>query len=89
LLCRTADEDGTPEGGKGLLVLGVTVGSIAYNAGIRFQDVILKINGQEVRDPSSLHGLGPDAQPGRGVPVEISRHGRVQTLSLLLADQRR
>jgi len=60
---------------RGMVVTGVTAGSAAAKAGIRPEDVILKINGSEVRDLSVLPKVAADTPVGHTVPVEIFRHG--------------
>jgi len=59
----------------GMVVIGVVVGSAAEKAGIHQDDVILKINGAEARDLSSLSKIAADAPSGQTVPVDILRRG--------------
>ncbi|MBS0644158.1 MAG: PDZ domain-containing protein [Proteobacteria bacterium] len=64
---------------RGLLILGVTAGGAAANAGIRFHDVLLKVNGSELRDLSKLQA-GPRA--GGTVPVEVFRDGAIKIVQV-------
>jgi S1-C subfamily serine protease len=60
-----------------MVVIGVTAGSAADKAGIRQQDVILKIDGAEVRDLSVLRNVAD-----RTVPVELFKHGNRRVVQL-------
>ena len=69
---------------EGMVVLGVVAGSAADAAGLRQNDVILKIDGTAVRDLSSLRRLMADAGADSTVPVEILRDGRRHVVPLRL-----
>jgi S1-C subfamily serine protease len=81
LLCQTVTADTAGKFGldapQGMVVIGVTTGSAAATAGIRQEDVILKINGTEVRDLSALRKVA-----GPSVPVELLRHGSRKVVQL-------
>jgi serine/threonine protein kinase len=86
LLCQSVTTDSAGElgldGARGMVVLGVTNGSAAAIAGIRQQDVILKINGTEINDLSSLPRIASNTPAGTPVRVEIFRHGNRQMVQL-------
>jgi predicted Ser/Thr protein kinase len=67
---------------RGLWCTGVTAGSAAANAGIQSNDVLLKINGSEMRDLSRLGTIVASSAPGHTVPVEIFRNGSTRTVQL-------
>jgi len=67
---------------QGMLVTGVAVGSAAAQAGIRQDDVILKIRGSDARELSVLSTVAAETPVGQAVPVEILRHGAHQVVQL-------
>ncbi len=85
LVCQTVTPDVARELGlgapRGLLVTGVTAGSPAAKAGIRSNDVLLKVNGVEVHDISKLEKMAAES-PGHSVPVELFQHGAQRTVQL-------
>jgi len=74
---------------QGMVVTGVTVGSAAARAGIQQDDIILKINGTEVRDLSTLPRVAAETPAGRTVPVEIFRHRNLKFVQLQVDGLRR
>jgi serine/threonine protein kinase len=93
LVCQTVTSDTAHELGldapRGLWCTGVTTGSAAANAGILSNDVLLKINGSEMRDLSRLKKIAAEISPGQTVPVEIFRKGNVRTVQLPVDQLRR
>jgi serine protease Do len=93
LLCQSVTPDTAREVGldtpRGMIVVGVTAGSAAAMAGIHSSDVLLKINGTEMRDLSGLRAIAAETAPGQPVPVEIYRRGTVQTVRLQVDQLRR
>jgi hypothetical protein len=88
LVCQSITPDTAGQFGldsaRGMVVTGVATGSAAATAGIRRQDVILKINGTEVRDLSVLPKIAGETPAGGTVPVEIRRGGSQQVVQLLV-----
>ena len=70
----------------GALVADVTDDSPAQQADIRRGDVILGYNGREVTTSSDLPILVAETQVGETVPVELSRRGRRETLSVTVGE---
>lgn len=69
--------------GNGVLVRSVEKGSRAEKAGFRAGDVVVKVNGQAVRDTSDFaHGVR--SRNGDSVSVVIMRDKKEQTLTLSL-----
>ncbi|MBD2102075.1 HhoA/HhoB/HtrA family serine endopeptidase [Leptolyngbya sp. FACHB-261] len=76
-----------PEIGKvtrdqGVLVVRVEPGSPAQKAGVTVGDVILKVDGKEVRDGSAVQALVGRHKVGERVRFEIERDNRRQTLDV-------
>lgn len=70
----------------GALVADVVDDSPARRAGIRRGDVILGYNGREVTTSSELPSLVAETRVGETVPVELSRRGRRETLSVTIGE---
>ncbi|HUX27460.1 MAG TPA: PDZ domain-containing protein, partial [Terracidiphilus sp.] len=60
----------------------------AGQIGLRVNDVVLQLNGQNVQGAEQLRRLLKDIPPGRTVSIEISRDGNIQTLAVELADRK-
>jgi membrane-associated protease RseP (regulator of RpoE activity) len=86
LFCQTVTSDTAHDLGletpRGLWCTGVAAGSAAAIAGIRTNDILLTINGSEMRDLSGLGAIASASAPGRLIPVEILRHGNKKTVQL-------
>jgi S1-C subfamily serine protease len=61
----------TPE--QALLVVGVTPGSPAANAGLMVGDVLIEFDGHPVRSPEDLLDLLVEERIGRTVPLSLRR----------------
>lgn len=70
----------------GALVNEVMSGSPAAAAGIRQGDIILGLDGKEVKDVAQLQRLVADTPVGKRVAVMIFREGRQMTLNLVLGN---
>jgi serine protease Do len=64
----------------GAMIAGVTDGGPADTARIRNGDVILRFDGQDVKDMRSLPRIVADTEIGKQVPVVIWRDGKEVTL---------
>ena len=65
----------------GALVMDVTAGSGAENAGIRPGDVIIGVDGNDIETSADLGDAVVDAGAGEEVEIEIDRGGRPVTVS--------
>lgn len=74
---------GLPEA-QGALINKVSPGSAAERAGLKVGDVILKVNGREVRDHRHLTFLIAFQQPGKTIPVQVMRQKRILKRKLTL-----
>lgn len=60
----------------------------AGQAGLKVNDVIIQLNGQNVDTAEQLRRMLKELPPGRKVTLQFSRDGNLQTLSLELADRK-
>ena len=87
-------QDVTPEiaatfglrGNSGALVTRVAEKSAAERAGIQLEDVIVSINGKELRDSGSLRNFIGLLPPGANVTVGLMREGGEQTVTAVLGE---
>lgn len=70
----------------GLYVMSVTAGGAADKAGIQRGDIILALDGQEVRTSSELNAIRDKHKAGDTVDMEIDRNGKRMTISITLAE---
>jgi serine protease Do len=71
----------------GAMVAGVNDDGPADKAKIRNGDIILKFNGQDVKDMSALPRIVADSEVGKQVPVVIWRDGKEMTVQATLAEK--
>ncbi len=81
-----AESFGLGNGARGALVARAQEGGPAAAGGIRAGDVILRFNGQEVREMRNLPRIVADTAVGREVPVVLWRDGREQTVNITVAE---
>jgi len=72
---------------SGAMVAGVTDGGPAEQAKIRSGDIILKFDGQDVKEMHNLPRFVGDAVVGKDVPVVIWRDGKEITVQTVLAER--
>jgi serine protease Do len=73
-------------GGRGALVARAQEDGPAAKSGIRNGDVILRFNGQEVREMRTLPRIVAETAVGREVPVVVWRDGREQTVTVTVGE---
>ncbi len=81
-----AESLGLSGGGRGALVARAQEGGPAAEGGIRNGDVILRFNGQEVKEMRNLPRIVAETPVGRDVPVQVWRDGREQTISVKVGE---
>jgi len=82
-----AESLGLKESQGGAMVAGVNDGGPADKAKIRNGDIILKFNGQDVKEMKTLPRIVADSVVGQSVPVVLWRDGKEVTLQATLADK--
>ena len=73
---------------RGAVITLIDHDAPAGQAGIRVNDVVIQLNGQNVEGAEQLKRMLREIPPGRKVSIEISRDGNVQTLAVELVDHR-
>ncbi len=70
--------------GRGVLIADVTESTPAHDAGLRDEDIIVRIDGRLVTTPHELISTVGNMMPGTKVKLEIFREGRTETLDAVL-----
>ena len=73
---------------RGALITLIDHDAPAGQIGLKVNDVVLQLNGQNVEGAEQLRRMLREIPAGRKVSIEISRDGNVQTLAAELADRR-
>ncbi len=71
----------------GAVVAGLVEGGPAADAGLKVGDVVLRIDGQEVKDASDLRWIVAGRNPGDKVKLEVLRDGKRENLTMTLGEQ--
>jgi S1-C subfamily serine protease len=71
----------------GALVVGIVKQSPAAKAGFRSRDVIIKWNGQAIRDPTDLRRAIARTKPGSRATARIVRDGREMELRVVVGER--
>jgi predicted metalloprotease with PDZ domain len=72
----------------GALITLIDHDAPAGQVGLKVNDVVLSVDGQNVADADALRRMLRDIPPGRKISLEISRDGNVQTLGVQLVDRK-
>ncbi len=72
---------------SGAMVAGVTDGGPADKAKLKSGDIILKFDGQDVKEMHNLPRIVADAAVGKEVPVVVWRDGKELTVQTTLAER--
>ncbi len=73
---------------KGVVLLNVTVGGAAEQAGLEAGDILVRFDGQEVSDFNSLKSLISGKRPGEAVSVRLRRGSEEITREVVLGKWR-
>ncbi len=73
---------------RGAVITLIDHDAPAGQIGLRVNDVIVQLNGQDVEGAEQLRRMLREVPPGRKVSLEFSRDGNVQTTSVELVDHR-
>jgi serine protease Do len=71
---------------KGALIDSVEAGTPAAKAGLKQYDVVVAVDGQDVKDQNDLRFKIADIQPGTKVELRIIRDGKIMTLTATVAN---
>jgi S1-C subfamily serine protease len=72
---------------SGRMVMSITKGGPAEQAGLRVGDVLLALNGTSASGPNTLRALLASERAGKTVDVRLLRDGSVMTTALTLTVQ--
>jgi membrane-associated protease RseP (regulator of RpoE activity) len=72
---------------RGAIITLIDHDAPAGQIGLKLNDVVLQLNGQNVEGAEQLRGLLKGIPPGRKVSIEISRDGNIHTMAVELADR--
>jgi membrane-associated protease RseP (regulator of RpoE activity) len=73
---------------RGALITLIDHDAPAGQIGLKVNDVVLAVNGQNVESAEQLRRLLREIPPGRKISLEISRDGNIQTLAVQLVDRK-
>jgi serine protease Do len=73
---------------RGAVITLIDHDAPAGKVGLRVNDVILGVNGQNVGGAEQLRRMLRDIPPGNNISLEISRDGNIQTLGVQLVDRK-
>jgi Do/DeqQ family serine protease len=69
---------------KGVHVIEVSPEGAAYEAGLKRDDIIIGVNGKEIKNSPKLQELIGRGRPGEEVSILINRDGREKTFKVIL-----
>jgi hypothetical protein len=72
---------------RGAVITLIDHDAPAGQIGLKINDVVIQLNGQNVENAEQLRRLLREIPSGRQVSIEISRDGNIQTLAVELADR--
>jgi len=72
---------------RGAVITLIDHDAPAGQVGLKVNDVVLAINGQNVEGAEALRRMLREIPPGRKISLEISRDGNIQTLAVQLVDR--
>jgi membrane-associated protease RseP (regulator of RpoE activity) len=73
---------------RGAVITLIDHDAPAGQIGLRVNDVVLQLNGQNIEGAEQLRRMLKEIPPGRKVSIEISRDGNMQTLAVELTDRK-
>lgn len=72
---------------RGALITLIDHDAPAGQIGLRVNDVVIQLDGKDVKNADELRRILKDIPAGRKVSIEISRDGNIQTMAVELADR--
>ena len=73
---------------RGAVITLIDHDAPAGQMGLKVNDVVLALNGQNVEGAEQLRKMLREIPPGRKVSLEISRDGNIQTMAVQLAERK-
>jgi len=73
---------------RGAVITLIDHDAPAGQVGLKVNDVVLAVNGQNVEGAEQLRRMLREIPPGRKISLEISRDGNIQTLDVQLVDRK-
>ncbi len=73
---------------RGAVITLIDHDAPAGKIGLKVNDVVLQLDGQNVENAAQLRKMLREIPPGRKITIEISRDGNIQTLAVELANRR-
>lgn len=73
---------------RGAVITLIDHDAPAGQIGLKVNDVVLAINGQNIEGAEQLRRMLREIPPGRKISLEISRDGNIQTLAVQLVDRK-
>jgi serine protease Do len=73
---------------RGAVITLIDHDAPAGQIGLKINDVVLALNGENVDNAEQLRKMLRDIPPGRKLSLEISRDGNIQTVAVQLADRK-
>jgi len=73
---------------RGALITVIDHDAPAGKVGLQVNDVVLALDGKDVKNAGQLRKMLKETPPGRTVSIEISRDGNLQTLPVTLAGRK-
>ena len=71
-----------PEGTEGAFIADVTAGAPGERGGLRAGDIVVKLNGRDIKTSTELTRRVGEASPGDELRLELYREGRRQNLTV-------
>lgn len=72
---------------RGALITLIDHDAPAGQIGLRVNDVVVQLDGKDVKNAEQLRSMLKEIPAGRKVSIEISRDGNIQTMAVELADR--
>lgn len=72
---------------RGEIVTSLVAGQAGDKAGLKEDDVVLKVNGQAVTPERTLSFIVANTKPGTKIPLEILREGQPRTIQVVVGER--
>ncbi|MBN2088689.1 trypsin-like peptidase domain-containing protein [candidate division KSB1 bacterium] len=72
---------------KGVLITSIILGSPAYKAGLKADDLVTRVNGKSILNPMELIQMMEQAQPGSSFEITIERAQKSHNFTVVLEEK--